>query len=73
MKIFSVFSTLSAVLSFVAVVSGQSDPDPIGTIYDGHVPADLYGSSYPYPWPVKLFNAKETKQESKDSDLAARR
>ncbi|OQE41043.1 hypothetical protein PENCOP_c005G01201 [Penicillium coprophilum] len=56
MKFFPVFSALAAVLSCTAVVSAQSDPDPIGTIYDGHVPANLYGSSYPYPWPVKQFN-----------------
>jgi pimeloyl-ACP methyl ester carboxylesterase len=62
MKIFSVFSAWSAILSCMAVVSAQSDPDPIGTIYDGHVPADLYGSNYTYPWPVKLFNFSNQRQ-----------
>lgn len=55
MKFFSL-SAVSALLSCAAVVSAQSSPDPIGTIYDGPVPADLYGSNYTYPWPVKLFN-----------------
>ncbi|KAJ6167639.1 hypothetical protein N7497_000482 [Penicillium chrysogenum] len=63
MKIFSVFTAFSAILSCTAVVSAQSDPDPIGTIYDGHVPANLYGSSYPYPWPVKLFNFYNQRQK----------
>ncbi|KAH8660071.1 Alpha/Beta hydrolase protein [Xylariales sp. PMI_506] len=39
-----------------AVVQAQSNPDPTGTIYDGPVPTDLYGSNFTYPWPVKLFN-----------------
>ncbi|KAI3299407.1 hypothetical protein DTO002I6_1634 [Penicillium roqueforti] len=62
MKIFPIFSAFSAILSCTTVVCAQSDPDPIGTIYDGHVPADLYGSSYPYPWPVKLFNFSNQRQ-----------
>ncbi|ETS84735.1 hypothetical protein PFICI_02760 [Pestalotiopsis fici W106-1] len=41
---------------FVGVAQAQSNPDPIGTIYDGPVPDDLYGSNYTYPWPVKQFN-----------------
>ena len=62
MKILSVFSAWSAVLSCTAVVSAQSNPDPIGIIYDGHVPADLYGSNYSYPWQVKLFNFSNQRQ-----------
>ncbi|KAJ5916827.1 hypothetical protein N7504_000842 [Penicillium tannophilum] len=54
MRALSLFSALSAMLSCTALVAA-SDPDPIGTIYTGHVPADLYGSNFTYPWPVKLF------------------
>ncbi|KAK6066903.1 alpha beta hydrolase fold protein [Seiridium cupressi] len=39
-----------------ALVHAQSESDPIGTTYDGPVPADLYGSNFTYPWPVKQFN-----------------
>lgn len=55
MKIFSAFAFIPALLSCMAVVSAQTGPDPIGTIHGGHVPSNLYGSEYPYPWPVKLF------------------
>jgi pimeloyl-ACP methyl ester carboxylesterase len=40
----------------VAVVSAASSADPNGTIYDGPVPTNLYGSNFTYPWPVKQFN-----------------
>ena len=62
MKVFSVFSIWSAILSCTTVGAAQSNADPIGTIYDGHVPADLYGSNYSYPWPVKLFNFSNQRQ-----------
>lgn len=55
MKAFTIFHAFSAILSSTALVSAQSNPDPIGTIYNGHVPDSLYGSNYTYPWPVKLF------------------
>ncbi|CAI7628400.1 unnamed protein product [Penicillium glandicola] len=61
MKISSIISAFSAILSYTAVVCAQSDP--VGTIYDGHVPADLYGSNYTYPWPVKLFNFYNQRQK----------
>lgn len=63
MKISSVLSVWTAILSFAAIVSAQSSPDPIGTIYGGHVPADIYGSDYPYPWPVKLFKFYNQRQK----------
>lgn len=44
-----------SVLSCTAIVRA-ANPDPVGTIYDGDVPDDLYGSNYSYPWQVKLFN-----------------
>lgn len=49
MKAFTIFSAFSAILSSTTLVSAQSNPDPIGTIYDGHVPDSLYGSNYTYP------------------------
>lgn len=54
----SVAGAAYAVLAglFVGVAQAQSNPDPVGTIYDGPVPDDLYGSNYTYPWPVKQFN-----------------
>lgn len=55
MKIGAVLKSVSAILSCAVFASAQS-PDPIGTIYNGHVPANLHGSDYHYPWPVKLFN-----------------
>jgi pimeloyl-ACP methyl ester carboxylesterase len=61
MRVFSLFGALSSVLWCTAVVSA-SDSDPIGTIYDGHMPSSLYGSNYTYPWPVKLlkfFNQRQ--------------
>lgn len=63
MKIISVLSAFSAILSCTTIVSAQSSPDPIGTIYDGRVPADLYGSNYTYPWPVKLFKFYNQRQK----------
>ncbi|KAJ6010870.1 hypothetical protein N7451_002282 [Penicillium sp. IBT 35674x] len=54
MRLLPLFSAFSAILSCTALVAA-SDPDPIGTIYNGRVPANLYGSNYTYPWPVKLF------------------
>jgi pimeloyl-ACP methyl ester carboxylesterase len=63
MRVFSVFTAWSAILSCIAVVYAQSGPDPIGTIHEGHVPADLYGSDYPYPWPVKLFKFYNQRQK----------
>lgn len=62
MKLVSLFETVSAVLSCAAVVSAQS-PDPAGTIYDGPVPANLYGSNFTYQWPVKQFNFYNQRQK----------
>ncbi|KAJ5794663.1 hypothetical protein N7457_001262 [Penicillium paradoxum] len=62
MKIFSVFGAFSALLS-CTVVSAQSDPDTIGTIYDGDVPADLYGTNYTYPWQVKQYKFSNQRQK----------
>ncbi|CAG8161470.1 unnamed protein product [Penicillium salamii] len=56
MMILFPFTARLAILSFTAVAFATSGPDSVGTIYDGHVPDNLYGSNYPYPWPVKLFN-----------------
>ncbi|KAH8681071.1 Alpha/Beta hydrolase protein [Xylariales sp. PMI_506] len=47
---------LFGLASFIPIAHAQSSPDPIGTIYDGPVPVDLYGSNFTYPWPVKQFN-----------------
>jgi pimeloyl-ACP methyl ester carboxylesterase len=62
MRIRSVLNAVSAILSCAVVTSAQS-PDPIGTIYSGHVPANLHGSDYHYPWPVKLFNFYNQRQK----------
>lgn len=48
--------------SMVAFVLAQSNPDLTGTIYDGPVPAELYGSNFTYPWPVKQFNFYNQRQ-----------
>ncbi|KAF7714955.1 Alpha/beta hydrolase fold-1 domain-containing protein [Penicillium ucsense] len=62
MRIFSAFSAVSAISSYASFALAQPSPDPVGTIYDGDVPANLYGSDYPYPWPVKLYNFYNQRQ-----------
>ncbi|KAI0153788.1 Alpha/Beta hydrolase protein [Pestalotiopsis sp. NC0098] len=56
----TVFSIAGAactlLLSGLFGAAQAQNPDPVGTIYDGPVPDDLYGSNYTYPWPVKQFN-----------------
>ncbi|KAJ5766762.1 uncharacterized protein N7511_004378 [Penicillium nucicola] len=61
MMMFS-FGIWSAILSCMAVVSAQSNFDSIGTIVNSRVPDSLYGSNYTYPWPVKLFNFYNQRQ-----------
>lgn len=54
--VFSLADAASVLLFGIASVWAQSNPDPAGTIYDGPVPAELYGSNFTYPWPVHQFN-----------------
>ncbi|KAI1881615.1 hypothetical protein JX265_000441 [Neoarthrinium moseri] len=49
-------------LGAVTVVRAQANPDPIGTIYDGPLPANLYGSNFTYPWPIRQFNFYNQRQ-----------
>lgn len=61
MKALSLVVAASALLLPDAVVLAE-DPDPVGAIYDGAVPADLYGSNFTYPWQVKQYNFYNQRQ-----------
>ncbi|EPS29975.1 hypothetical protein POX_b03006 [Penicillium oxalicum] len=63
MRFSASLKAVSVLLSCASIVCAQSSPDPIGTIYEGHVPANLYGSDFHYPWPVKLYNFYNQRQK----------